>query len=85
VGASASLSNRSLLRREMAACAGRYDVLLTELKAAAIDVVAAVGEEVGVPTVLCDNVPISVDGSDLDAAIDRVADVAFSRRAERGA
>ena len=43
----------------------RYDVLLTELKAAAIDVVAAAGEEAGVPTVLCDNVPVAVDGSDL--------------------
>ncbi len=48
--------------------AGRYDLLLTELKAAAIDVVAAAGAEAGVPTVLCDNVPVSTDGGDLAAA-----------------
>jgi len=85
VGASANLSNRTLLRADMKEHAGAYDVLLTELKAAAIDVVAAVGEEAGVPTVLCDNVPISVDGGDLDAAIDHAARLAFSRGAERGA
>ncbi len=65
VAVSANLSNRSLLRAEMAAAAGRFDLLLTELKAAAIDVVAAAGDEWGVPTVLCDNVPVSMDGADL--------------------
>ena len=45
---------------------GSFDVLLTELKAAAIDVVAVAGEAAGVPTVLCDNVPVGVGGSDLE-------------------
>ena len=85
VGSSANLSNRSLLRDDMKEHAGGYDVLLTELKAAAIDVVATVGEEAGVPTVLCDNVPVSVDGGDLDAVIDQATSLAFARGAERGA
>ncbi len=62
VAASPHLSNRARLRADMRAADGDYEVLLTELKAAAIDVVAAAGEEAGVPTVLCDNVPVPVDG-----------------------
>ncbi|MHB1342262.1 MAG: 2,3-diphosphoglycerate synthetase [Coriobacteriia bacterium] len=78
VGASSHLSDRVRLREDMAAAAGTFDVLLTELKAAAIDVVAAVGREVGVPTVLCDNVPHS-DDDDLDALLDGVAETARLR------
>ncbi len=85
VGASANLSNRTLLRRDMEAVAGSYDMLLTELRAAAIDVVASAGEEAGVPTVLCDNVPVPVDGGDLDAALDHAADLAIARGLKRGA
>ncbi len=84
VGASANLSNRTLLRKEISAAEGRFDVLLTELKAAAIDVVAAAGDEWGVPTVLCDNVPVSVDGADLSAAIELTAKAAIARGMERG-
>jgi len=84
-GASPHLSNRSLLRRDMQSCAGEYDVLLTELKAAAIDVVATAGEEAGVPTVLCDNVPVSVDGGDLDELLLGAASLALERGSQRGA
>jgi cyclic 2,3-diphosphoglycerate synthase len=84
VGASANLSDRLRLREDMAACAGRYDVLLTELKAAAIDVVAAAGDEAGVPTVLCDNVPVAVDGTDLGEHIEHVANLAIDRGLARG-
>ena len=84
VGVSAHLSDRALLRVEMAAAAGTFDVLLTELKAAAIDVVAEVGADTGVPTVLCDNVPVSVDGTDLSAAVDAVASTAIARGRARG-
>jgi cyclic 2,3-diphosphoglycerate synthetase len=79
VGSSANLSNRTLLRADMATCAGRFELLLTELKAAAIDVVAAAGEAAGVPTVLCDNVPVAVDGSDLGSLVDAVAAKAIER------
>jgi len=84
VGVSSNLSDRARLREDMAAHRGRYDVLLTELKAAAIDVVASAGEEAGVPTVLCDNVPVAVDGSDLGAEFARVAELAMARGLARG-
>ncbi len=79
VAASPHLSNRALLREDMRAAAGTYDLLLTELKAAAIDVVAAAGEDAGVPTVLCDNVPVATDGSDLGALVIDVARTALAR------
>lgn len=80
---SASLSDRVRLRADIAAHAGAFDVLLTELKAAAIDVVAAAGEEAGVPTVLCDNVPVAVDGHDLSHLVQRVAGAAIERGTDR--
>ena len=78
VASSPHLSNRTLLRRDMEAAAGSFDVLVTELKAAAIDVVAAAGAEAGVETVLSDNVPVPVDGGDLDGLVDEVAEKAIS-------
>lgn len=85
VGASPHLSDRIQLREDMRAATGTFDMLLTELKAAAIDVVAAAGEDAGVPTVLCDNVPVPVDGSDLGALVDTIAAVAIERgRAREG-
>jgi cyclic 2,3-diphosphoglycerate synthetase len=84
VGVSAHLSDRARLREEMAAAAGTFDVLLTELKAAAIDVVAEVGADAGVPTVLCDNVPVSVDGTDFAEAVEAVASAAIERGWARG-
>ncbi|MDA3936852.1 MAG: 2,3-diphosphoglycerate synthetase [Actinomycetota bacterium] len=85
VAASAHLSNRELLRRDMQAAGGSFDVLVTELKAAAIDVVAAAGEEAGVPTVLCDNLPIALDGSDLGVLVESVAATAIDRGLSRKA
>lgn len=79
------LSNRALLRADLARHAGQFDVLVTELKAAAIDVVAAAGEEAGVPTVLCDNVPVSVDGANLDELVSATAMLALARGRERKA
>jgi len=70
VGASPHLSDRTRLRADLAASAGRYELLVTELKAAAIDVVAAEGAHAGVRTVLCDNEPRTVDGSDFGLLID---------------
>ena len=63
----------------MRRAAGSFDLLLTELKAAAIDVVALAGAETGVPTVLCDNVPVALDGGDLEGLIDGVATLAVAR------
>ena len=83
VAASANLSDRASLRADIAAAAGTFDLMLTELKAAAIDVVAAAGEAAGVPTVLCDNVPTAAAGADLDRVIDDVAALAIARAARR--
>ncbi|KAF0208933.1 MAG: 2,3-diphosphoglycerate synthetase [Actinomycetota bacterium] len=85
VAASAHLSNRTLLRADLAAAVGTFDVLLTELKAAAIDVVAAAGAEAGVPTVLCDNLPVTVDGDDIGPVIDTTVALAFERCGARSA
>lgn len=79
VASSASLSDRVRLREDMREWAGRYDLLITELKAAAIDVVAAVGAEAGVPTVLCDNEPVAVDGGNLPALIDQAVRLSAAR------
>jgi cyclic 2,3-diphosphoglycerate synthetase len=79
VASSASLSDRARLREDMHAWSGRYDLLLTELKAAAIDVVAAAGELAGVPTVLCDNEPVTLGGDGLAAMIDRAYHLAQER------
>lgn len=81
VAASSHLSDRARLRDDLAAAAGTYDVLLTELKAAAIDVVAEAGEAAGVPTVLLDNVPVTVAGDDLEEIALELASTAV-RRAE---
>ena len=83
VATSPHLSNRTLLREDIRAAKGTFDLMLTELKAAAIDVVAAAGTDADTPTVLCDNVPIVVDGGDLDALIDGVASLALARGRER--
>ncbi len=85
VAVSGHLSNRAKLREDMRAHHGSYDVLLTELKAAAIDVVAAAGEEAGVPTVLCDNVPVALDGEDLEHLVTDIAQTALDRGATREA
>lgn len=79
VAASTALSDRAALRADLRAHAGSFDLLLTELKAAAIDVVAAAGAEVGVPTVLCDNEPVTLGGDGLDAMIDRAYRLAQER------
>ena len=83
IAVSTNLSDRSKLREDLRRYAGSYDTLVTELKAAAIDVVAAQGEASGVPTVLCDNVPIALDGSDLEAMIHSVAHTAIERSRTR--
>jgi cyclic 2,3-diphosphoglycerate synthetase len=85
VAASAHLSDRAALRAGLAAAAGTYDVVLTELKAAAIDVAAQAGDAAGVPVVLLDNVPVTVAGDDLEETALMLADLATARAdARRG-
>ena len=60
VGFSNNLSNRELLRDELKVYEGKYSAILTELKAAAVDVVTRVGLEAGIRVVYFDNVPIEI-------------------------
>jgi len=83
VASSPHLSDRARLREDLEAAAGSFDLLVTELKAAAIDVVAMTGETYGVPTVLVDNVPQRVGGDELDPTALALAQSARQRAAER--
>jgi cyclic 2,3-diphosphoglycerate synthase len=78
-----ALSDRAALRvdleRPEIAAAGTY---LTEIKAAAIDVVAEAAEARGARVVFCDNRPQAAPGSpDLDDALRGLADEAVGARA----
>jgi cyclic 2,3-diphosphoglycerate synthetase len=78
VATSGNLSDRARLTDDLVGAAGTFDVLLTELKAAAVDVVAEASEAAGVPTILCDNVPLALEG-DLDATVRDLAALAAER------
>ena len=78
VGITHRLADRSRLSQELAAAEGMYEVLLTELKAAAIDVAARAARSAGAEVVFADNIPVAVEG-DLPAAFDTVIERATSR------
>jgi hypothetical protein len=63
------------------AVAGKADVFLTEIKAAAVDVVAEAAAAQGKELVFCDNEPVALDGRDLLATIDGLTDTALARYA----
>ncbi len=65
VGISNHLSNRSLLRAGITDNRGRFDTLVTELKAAAVDVVTEMGVELDKQVTYCDNIPILLDEGSL--------------------
>jgi cyclic 2,3-diphosphoglycerate synthetase len=85
VAVSTSLSDRSALRRELDSKAFRSaDTYLLEIKAAAIDVVAAHAVEHGKRIVVCDNRPEVSSGEDsLDDAILCLASAAIDAAAKR--
>jgi cyclic 2,3-diphosphoglycerate synthetase len=75
VGITHQLSNRPALADELRAADGTYDVLLTEIKAAGIDLAARHARSIGARVVLCDNVPLPAADEDPDAlatAFDRL-------------
>ena len=76
VAVSGSLSDRAALRADLdRPDVARAETYLTEIKAAAIDVVAEAAEARGARLVFCDNRPQATDGSpDLDAALRALAD-----------
>lgn len=79
VGISHSLSNRAKLEEDLAQCGGRADVLLCEIKAAAIDVATRKGQAAGMDVVYMDNVPVGVEGDDPEAEIVWAGEEAFRR------
>jgi cyclic 2,3-diphosphoglycerate synthase len=83
VGWSASLADRAALAKELDGAQG-YDVLLTELKAAAVDIGVDRARRRGAEVVFVDNRVVVLEGSvDLDEALGEIVDLARSRRGER--
>ncbi|MCE5214907.1 MAG: 2,3-diphosphoglycerate synthetase [Methanobacterium sp.] len=80
VGTTPHLSNRPLLQKDIKKYMDNVDVMLTELKAAAVDVATKDALKAGLEVVYCDNIPIVVDGTDeeLSQAIISVVDNAIA-------
>lgn len=80
---SADLADRAALRARFAAPAmARVDTVLTEIKAAAIDVVAEEAEARGLPVVPVDNLPVEVEPAApgcLEALVKELAGMAVER------
>ncbi|CAN5621178.1 cyclic 2,3-diphosphoglycerate synthase [soil metagenome] len=83
VGISHSLSNRARLQEELDDMVPRADVLLCEIKAAAVDVATEKALAAGLEVTYMDNVPVGVAGDDPEGAVERVADLALSRHGDR--
>ena len=85
VGSSARLADRAGLAEDLET-AGGYDVLLTELKAAAVDVACRHAAARGADVVFVDNRAEVTEGStDLATAFGEVIDLAIARGMARGA
>ncbi|MBE0446518.1 MAG: 2,3-diphosphoglycerate synthetase [Actinobacteria bacterium] len=84
VGVSNNLSNRKVLRREIESAKGNFTTLLTELKAAAVDVVTSIGLDLGLEVIYLDNLPVTIGGDgELEELVNWVGDRArtnFMRR-----
>jgi cyclic 2,3-diphosphoglycerate synthetase len=78
-GVSHRLADRDALMRDLQTARGSYEVLLTELKAAAVDTAARVARDEGARIVFADNRPVPLDGEDLDGALLQVAGDAAER------
>jgi cyclic 2,3-diphosphoglycerate synthetase len=79
VGTTPHLSNRPLLQKDIAEYIDNVDLMLTELKAAAVDVATKDSLEAGLEVVYCDNIPIAIDDSypDLTKSIIHLVDEAI--------
>jgi cyclic 2,3-diphosphoglycerate synthetase len=79
---SGSLANRGALLAELdSPAAAEAELFLTEIKAAAIDVVAEAAESRGLPVVFADNEVLPLPGEpDLDDAVTALADAVLAER-----
>jgi cyclic 2,3-diphosphoglycerate synthetase len=78
VGASGALSDRRRLAGDLDQME-EADAYLTEIKAAAIDVISRRGHEENKPVFYCDNEPLGSRGHDLDDSLLSLARLAVSR------
>lgn len=85
VGVSHNLANRATLEAELRA-APAHEVLLCELKAAAVDVAARIATDGGCEIVFCDNPPMTPDEGTgpVEVALDRVVERAAGERRRSG-
>jgi cyclic 2,3-diphosphoglycerate synthetase len=83
VGWTSHLSERARLAEDLARLPDGVEVLVTELKAAAVDVATRTALERGMEVIYCDNRPEPVSPGDradeLDAAVSTVAELAARR------
>ena len=80
VAASGNLSDRKKLARDLEEVRGaRVEAYLTEIKAAAVDVVTRLGAAEKKPVFYCDNDPVGLPGSGLDDALLELAQRAVAR------
>jgi cyclic 2,3-diphosphoglycerate synthetase len=79
---SGSLADRDALLAELdTPAAAAAEVYLTEIKAAAIDIVAETAETRGIPVVFADNEVVPLPGErDLDEAVSDLADAVVEAR-----
>jgi len=84
VGWSARLGDRAGLAQDLDE-AEEHEVLLTELKAAAVDIAGVRAVARGAEVVFVDNRPEPVDGTDLEARLTGILDLAVGRATERTA
>ena len=80
VGTTPHLSNRPLLQKDIEKYIEEADVMLTELKAAAVDVATKDALKAGLEVVYCDNIPLVIEGNyeKLQDAIIKVTDSAIT-------
>ena len=82
VGWSSRLADRAGLTQDLEG-AEAYDVLLTEIKAAAVDVASERAVAAGAQVIFTDNAAVGVGGTDLPAAFADMLDLARERRDQR--
>ncbi len=85
VGITRALSDRRKLRKELEQISDKADVLLCEVKAAAVDVATRQALDSGIDVVYMDNVPVAIEDDDAETLIEQAAELAARRwdRAQR--
>ncbi len=79
IGTTPHLSNRPLLKADIEKYIDEVDIMLTELKAAAVDVATKYSMEKGLDVVYCDNIPVPINYKypDLSKSVLEIVDSAI--------